>query len=71
MPEDRTDRDTALLLVEQMRDKHLPAIHNVLNQLVRLDLDDQRAVEPLSRVTEAVEGLDEALRQLQRRLENQ
>jgi hypothetical protein len=71
MPEDRTDRETALLLVEQMRDKHLPAIHNVLNQLVRLDLDDQRAVEPLSRVTEAVEGLDEALRQLQRRLENQ
>jgi hypothetical protein len=55
--------------VEQMSNRHLGAIHNLLNQLVRLDLDDERAVEALGRVTEAVGRLGEALRQVRRLLE--
>jgi hypothetical protein len=68
MPEKRPDRETARLLVDGMRDKHLEALHRMLNQVMRLDLDE-RAVEARDRTTEAVEHLDEALRQFRRRLE--
>jgi hypothetical protein len=68
--EKRSYRETARLLVEQMRDKHMGGIHNLLSQLVRLDLGDQDAVEALTSATEAFKRLDETLRQLQRRLED-
>jgi hypothetical protein len=67
--EKRSDPETAVLLIEQIVVTHMDKISKLFNQLARLDLGDQRAVDALSRATETFDRLDTALRQVWRLLE--